>query len=42
LVKDICLDGLQKDMATNVVEVAKNGFDLKSISECKMNHGTTN
>jgi hypothetical protein len=29
-------------MAINVVEAIKNGFDLKPIGECKMNHGPTN
>jgi len=30
----MCLDDLQKDMATSIMEVTRNGLDVKSNGEC--------
>jgi hypothetical protein len=29
----MCLDDMQKDMATNIMEAARNGLDVKSNGE---------
>jgi len=36
LIEEMCLDDLQKDMAIGIIEVARNGFDVRSNGGCKL------
>jgi hypothetical protein len=40
LVEEMCLDDLQKDMATNIMEAARSGLDVKSDGEYANTYST--